>query len=96
MSCGRNRPGRSASPPRSTPATTVLWPALERFLPHDPDIHVELSIDSSLTDIVTERFDAGVRLGEALAKDMVAVRICAWWWSGHPAISPRAPFPRPA
>lgn len=56
-------------------ATTVLWPALERFLPHYPDIHVELSIDSSLTDIVTERFDAGVRLGEALAKDMVAVRI---------------------
>lgn len=56
-------------------ATTVLWPALERFLPHYPDIHVEISIDSSLTDIVTERFDAGVRLGEALAKDMVAVRI---------------------
>ncbi len=56
-------------------ATTVLWPALERFLPHYPDIHVELGIDSSLTDIVTERFDAGVRLGEALAKDMVAVRI---------------------
>ena len=54
---------------------TVLWPALERLLPEYPDIHVELSIDSSLTDIVTERFDAGVRLGEALAKDMVAVRI---------------------
>jgi DNA-binding transcriptional LysR family regulator len=56
-------------------ATTVLWPALEKFLPNYPHIHVELSIDSSLTDIVTERFDAGVRLGEALAKDMVAVRI---------------------
>jgi len=56
-------------------ANTVLWPVLERFLPNYPDIHVELSIDSSLTDIVTERFDAGVRLGEALAKDMVAVRI---------------------
>ena len=56
-------------------ATTVLWPVLQTFLPHYPDIHVELSIDSSLTDIVTERFDAGVRLGEALAKDMVAVRI---------------------
>jgi DNA-binding transcriptional LysR family regulator len=56
-------------------AQTVLWPALERLLPDYPDIHVELSIDSSLTDIVTERFDCGVRLGEAVAKDMVAVRI---------------------
>jgi DNA-binding transcriptional LysR family regulator len=56
-------------------ANTVLWPALEKFLPDYPDIHVELSIDSGLTDIVTERFDAGVRLGEALAKDMIATRI---------------------
>jgi DNA-binding transcriptional LysR family regulator len=56
-------------------ATTVLWPALEKLLPDYPDIHVELSIDSGLTDIVTDRFDAGVRLGEALAKDMIAVRI---------------------
>jgi|SRR5579862_4371158 len=55
--------------------TTVLWPVLERLLPDYPDIHVELSIDSGLTDIVAERFDAGVRLGEALAKDMIAVRI---------------------
>ena len=56
-------------------ATTVLWPVLSRFLPDLPDVHVELSVDSSLADIVTDRFDAGVRLGEALAKDMVAVRI---------------------
>ena len=56
-------------------ATTVLWPALKTLLPDYPDVHVELSLDSSLTDIVAERFDAGVRLGEALAKDMVAVRI---------------------
>jgi DNA-binding transcriptional LysR family regulator len=55
--------------------TTVLWPALEKFLPDYPDIHVELSLDSGLTDIVEQRFDAGVRLGESLAKDMVAVRI---------------------
>ena len=53
----------------------MLWPALERLLPDYPDLHVELSIDFGLTDIVAERFDAGVRLGEALAKDMVAVRI---------------------
>jgi len=56
-------------------ATTVLWPTLKKLLPKYPDVHVELSIDSSFTDIVTERFDAGVRLGEALAKDMIAVRI---------------------
>ncbi len=56
-------------------AHTVLWPVLETLLPEYPDIHVELSIDPGFADIVTERFDAGVRLGEALAKDMVAVRI---------------------
>ncbi len=56
-------------------ATTILWPALEKLLPEYPDIQVELSINSGLTDIVTERFDAGVRLGEALAKDMIATRI---------------------
>ncbi|MFT3999061.1 MAG: LysR family transcriptional regulator [Rhizobium sp.] len=56
-------------------ATTILWPALEKLLPQYPDIHVELSIDSGLRDIVADRFDAGVRLGEALAKDMVAVKI---------------------
>ncbi|WP_029003216.1 LysR family transcriptional regulator [Azorhizobium doebereinerae] len=56
-------------------ANTVLWPVIERLLPNYPDVHVELSLYSGLTDIVAERFDAGVRLGEALAKDMVAVRI---------------------
>lgn len=56
-------------------AETVLLPVLAPFLADYPDIQVELSIDSSLTDIVADQFDAGVRLGEALAKDMVAVRI---------------------
>jgi DNA-binding transcriptional LysR family regulator len=56
-------------------AITVVWPALERLLADYPDIHVELDVNSSFTDIVTERFDAGVRLGEALANDMVATRI---------------------
>ena len=56
-------------------AHTVLWPVLNPLLHGHPDVHVELSIDSGLTDIVTERFDAGVRLGESIAKDMVAVRI---------------------
>ena len=56
-------------------AHAVLWPVLERLLPDYPDVHVEISIDTGLTDIVAERFDAGVRLGESIAKDMVAVRI---------------------
>ncbi len=56
-------------------AHTVLWPVLERLLPEYPDLHVELDVSSGFTDIVAERFDAGVRLGESIAKDMVAVRI---------------------
>lgn len=56
-------------------ASTILWPALKRFLSQYPDVHVELSLESALTDIVAQRFDAGVRLGEHLARDMVAVRI---------------------
>ncbi|MGK9232966.1 LysR family transcriptional regulator [Inquilinus limosus] len=54
---------------------SVLWPKLERFLPRYPDIRVELAIDYGLTDIVAERYDAGVRWGEQVARDMVAVRI---------------------
>jgi DNA-binding transcriptional LysR family regulator len=56
-------------------AQTVLWPAMEKLLKAYPDIHVEISTDSGLRDIVADRFDAGVRLGEALAKDMIATRI---------------------
>jgi len=53
----------------------VLWPKLRRFLPKYPDIKVELILDNGLTDIVTDRFDAGVRMGEHLAKDMISARI---------------------
>ena len=56
-------------------ATQVLWPKLERLLPDYPDITIEISIQQGLTDIVAERYDAGVRLGESVAKDMIAVRI---------------------
>ena len=54
---------------------TVLRPALRKFLPRYPDIKVEISIDYGLTDIVAQRFDAGVRSGELVGKDMIAVRI---------------------
>ena len=53
----------------------VLWPKLKTFLPKYPDIKVELTLDNGLTDIVTERYDAGVRMGEQLAKDMISARI---------------------
>ena len=56
-------------------AQAVLWPVLTTLLPRYPDIKVELMIDYGLTDIVAERYDAGVRLGEQVAKDMIAVRI---------------------
>ncbi len=56
-------------------ADTILWPKLAKLLPQYPDIKVEIIIDYGLIDIVAERFDAGVRSGEQVAKDMIAVRI---------------------
>jgi DNA-binding transcriptional LysR family regulator len=56
-------------------AISILAPVLARFLPDHPDINVEVIVDYGLTDIVAERYDAGIRLGEQLAKDMIAVRI---------------------
>jgi DNA-binding transcriptional LysR family regulator len=53
----------------------ILWPALEKLLPEYPDIKVEIVIDYGLTDIVAERYDAGIRSGEMVARDMIAVRI---------------------
>jgi DNA-binding transcriptional LysR family regulator len=56
-------------------ADAILWPKLKKFLPQYPDIKVEIAVDYGLTDIVAERYDAGVRSGEQVAKDMIAVRI---------------------
>src|SRR5580658_10109813 len=56
-------------------ADTILWPAIFRLLPQFPDVKVEIDIDYGLTDIVADRYDAGVRLGEQVAKDMIAVRV---------------------
>ena len=55
--------------------TSVLWPVLARLLPDYPELKVELVEDYGLTDIVAERYDAGVRLGETVAQGMIAVRI---------------------
>jgi DNA-binding transcriptional LysR family regulator len=54
---------------------SILLPALKKLLAQYPDIKVEVTIDYGLTDIVAERYDAGIRLGEQVAKDMIAVRI---------------------
>jgi len=56
-------------------ARTVLWPVLTKLLPDYPDIVVEINVDEGLTDIVAGRFDAGIRVGEQVEKDMVAVRV---------------------
>jgi len=59
--------------------SSTLWPLLKPFLKAWPDVNVELTTDNTLTDIVNDRFDAGVRLGDQIARDMVAVRIGPDW-----------------
>lgn len=56
-------------------AISLLAPAIRKLAPEYPDINVEVIVDYGLTDIVAERFDAGIRLGEQVAKDMIAVKI---------------------
>ncbi|WP_027059786.1 LysR family transcriptional regulator [Mesorhizobium loti] len=78
-------------------ADAVLWPAISRLLPDYPDIRVEIIVDYGLTDIVAERYDAGVRLGEQVAHDMIAVRIGPdqrMAVVGSPAYFSRQPKPR--
>ena len=55
--------------------STVVMPVLPRFLASHPDIRVEMIVDDNLTDIVAERIDAGIRFGDIVEKDMIAVRI---------------------
>lgn len=78
-------------------ADTLLWPKLAKFLRDYPDIKVEIIIDYGLTDIVAERYDAGVRLGEQVAKDMIAVRIgpdVRWAVVGAPSYFARRTLPQ--
>jgi len=56
-------------------ARTAVWPRIAPFLKAYPDVNVEIITDYGLTDIVAERYDAGVRIGELIAKDMIAVPI---------------------
>jgi DNA-binding transcriptional LysR family regulator len=78
-------------------AQAVLWPALAKLLPAYPDITVEIVVDYGLTNIVAERYDAGVRLGEQVARDMIAVRIgpdMRMAVVGSPAYFARHPRPK--
>ncbi len=78
-------------------AEAILWPALATLLRNYPDIKAELVIDYGLTDIVAERYDAGVRLGEQVARDMIAVRIgpdFAMAVVGAPSYFARRPRPK--
>jgi DNA-binding transcriptional LysR family regulator len=58
---------------------SIVWPKLRPVLQHYPDVRLELSIDNGLRNIVEDRFDAGVRLGESLDMDMIAIRIGPDW-----------------
>ncbi|WP_434643962.1 LysR family transcriptional regulator [Klebsiella sp. I138] len=72
----RDRPAGNIRLTAGEHATSaVLWPALKNFMLQYPDINIEITVDNGLTDIVDGRFDAGVRLGEQVARDMIAVRI---------------------
>ncbi|ESZ48712.1 LysR family transcriptional regulator [Mesorhizobium sp. L2C054A000] len=58
---------------------TTVWPKLQPLLNDNPDVRVELYSDNGMKNIVEERFDAGVRLGESIDRDMIAVRIGPDW-----------------
>ncbi|MCR5879541.1 LysR family transcriptional regulator [Phenylobacterium sp. J367] len=78
-------------------ARAVLQPGLARLLPAYPEIRVEVIVDYGLVDIVAEGFDAGVRLGEQVAKDMIALRIgpdMRMAVVGSPAYFDNRPMPR--
>ncbi|WP_163921388.1 LysR family transcriptional regulator [Raoultella planticola] len=72
----RDRPAGNIRLTASEHATgAVLWPALKNFMLQYPEINIEVIVDNGLTDIVDGRYDAGIRLGEQVARDMIAVRI---------------------
>ncbi|MNV24452.1 HTH-type transcriptional regulator DmlR [compost metagenome] len=56
-------------------ANSVLWPKLSKAMHDYPDINIEITVDYTLSDIVAARYDAGVRVGDQVARDMIAVRI---------------------
>ncbi|MGN2411818.1 LysR family transcriptional regulator [Pseudomonas syringae] len=77
-------------------AEGIIRPMLAGFLAQYPDIQIEICIDYGFTNIVSERFDAGIRLGESISKDMIAVRLGPDWRLsvvGSPAYFEKHPLP---
>ncbi|WP_372399922.1 LysR family transcriptional regulator [Azospirillum sp. HJ39] len=75
---------------------TILMPVVTRLMTAHPDVKVEISVEQKLTDLVAERYDAGVRLGEQVEKDMIAVKIgpeLRMAVAGSPAYFARHPKP---
>ncbi len=78
-------------------AVSILQPALAKLLPDYPDVKIEVIVDNGLTDIAAEGYDAGIRLGDQVAKDMIALRIgpdMRMVVVGSPAYFARHPVPR--
>jgi DNA-binding transcriptional LysR family regulator len=78
-------------------ATSLLLPILPDFLTVHPEIRIEMTIDEGLTDIIESRYDAGIRFGEKVAKDMVGVRVSqnvGWAVIGSPAYFAQHPIPK--
>jgi DNA-binding transcriptional LysR family regulator len=70
-------------------ANMLLWPAVDAIMARYPDIRIELSLDGALTNIVADRSDAGVRLGEQVEKDMIAVGAPAYFAKRPAPVTPR-------
>ncbi|WP_244496167.1 LysR substrate-binding domain-containing protein [Ensifer sp. Root31] len=76
LSAMRQKPGESVRITSSRQAAeTILMPAVKRLMADYPEVKIEISIDQRFVDLVAERYDAGVRLGESVEKDMIAVKI---------------------
>jgi DNA-binding transcriptional LysR family regulator len=94
----RNRPvGTISITSVEHAAESILYPVLKRFLPKYPEIKVEVVLDYGLVDIVADRFDAGIRLGEHVDKDMISVRIAPEMRQavvGSPIYFKKHPVPR--
>ncbi len=97
LSALRDKPSGTVRITAGEHAAWMLQPALARLAPEYPDIRIELMVDYGLVDIVADRFDAGVRLGEQVAKDMIALRIgpdIRMAVAGSPAYFENHPRPR--
>src|ERR1700733_8955868 len=99
MTALRQKPAGNIRITSSRHATdTILMSAVTQLMTTHPDIKVEISVDQRLTDLVTEHYDAGVRLGEQIEKDMIAVKIgpeLRMTVVGSPAYFAQHPKPQP-